>query len=68
MEEDSIQLLKEGIKFFPECAELHYRLSAHLLLLNKKQDALTHLQKALSMDYEKHNELFDAKKLNKGHH
>ena len=59
MEEDSVQLLKEGIKFFPECAELHYRLSAHLMLQNKKQDALTHLQQALSIDYEKHNELFD---------
>jgi hypothetical protein len=29
------------------------------MLQNKKQDALTHLQQALSIDYEKHNELFD---------
>jgi hypothetical protein len=34
-------------------------MSAYLLELGKKQEALGFLQNALVLDYEKHNELFE---------
>jgi len=52
-------MLQEGLKIFPEVAELHYRLSAMLIAAGKKQEALVSLQNALTLDYDKHNELFD---------
>ncbi len=56
--QDAIYAVTEGIKYFPEIAELHYRMSALLVEAGKRQEALTYLQDALVLDYEKHNELF----------
>lgn len=55
----ALEMLQEGIKQYPEAAELHYRMSAMLLGMSKKQEALVHLQNALALDYDKHNELFE---------
>ena len=54
-----LEMLQEALKQFPDVAELHYRLSAMLLGVGKKQEALVHLQSALTLDYDKHNELFE---------
>jgi len=57
--EQGIAMLQEGLKAFPDVAELHYRLSAMLIASGKKQEALSELQNALTLDYDKHNELFE---------
>jgi len=54
----ALEMLQEAVKQFPDVAELHYRMSAMLISLGKKQEALVHLQSALTLDYDKHNELF----------
>ena len=51
--------LAEGIKHHPQNAELHYRISACLMSIGQKQEALSFLKKALKLNYDKHNELFD---------
>jgi len=56
--ERSIEILAEGIKYHPDNAELYYRMAACLLWIGKKQEALTHLQSALQLDYKKHKEIF----------
>jgi tetratricopeptide (TPR) repeat protein len=55
----SLEILAEGIKYHPQNAELHYRIAACLMSIGQKQEALSFLQKALTLNYEKHNELFD---------
>jgi len=55
----AMEMLQESLKQFPEVAELHYRMSAMLISVGKKQEALVHLQNALTLDYDKHNELFE---------
>ena len=57
--EQGVAMLQEGLKIFPDIAELNYRLSAMLIAAGKKQEALTYLQNALTLDYDKHNELFE---------
>ncbi|HEU4719066.1 MAG TPA: tetratricopeptide repeat protein [Bacteroidia bacterium] len=58
-EDIALETLAEGIKFHPSNAELNYRMSAYLLSLGKKQDALSYLHNALQLDFEKHNTLFE---------
>ena len=55
----SLEILAEGIKHHPQNAELHYRISACLMSIGQKQEALSFLQSALKLNYDKHNELFD---------
>lgn len=55
----AIEMLHEAVKQFPDVAELHYRISAMLISVSKKQEALVHLQNALTLNYDKHNELFE---------
>ena len=55
----SLEVLAEGIKHHPQNAELHYRISACLMSIGQKQEALSFLQSALKLNYEKHNELFE---------
>jgi tetratricopeptide (TPR) repeat protein len=57
--QQGLEMLQEALKQFPSIAELHYRISAMLIGLGKKQEALTYLQSALTLDYDKHNELFE---------
>ncbi|HWY38204.1 MAG TPA: tetratricopeptide repeat protein [Bacteroidia bacterium] len=57
--QQGLEMLQEALKQFPEVAEIHYRMSAMLLGMGKKQEALVHLQSALTLDYDKHNELFE---------
>ena len=54
----AVEILAQGIKHHPDNAEIHYRMSACLLWLGKKQEALTYLQNALQLDYKKHKEIF----------
>ena len=55
----SLEVLAEGIKYHPQNAELQYRISACLMSIGQKQEALGFLQNALKLNYEIHNELFD---------
>ena len=49
----------EGIKIHPQSAELQYRMSACLMIIGQKQEALSFLHTALKLDYDLHNEIFD---------
>lgn len=55
----SLEILAEGIKHHPKNAELLYRISACLMSIGQKQEALSFLQKALKINYEMHQELFN---------
>ena len=55
----ALETLMEGIKYHPQNAELNYRMSAYLLSLGKKQDALSYLHRALGLDFDKHTTIFE---------
>ncbi|MEI6487432.1 MAG: tetratricopeptide repeat protein [Bacteroidota bacterium] len=54
----SLEILAEGIKNHPQNAALQYRISACLMSIGQKQEALSFLHTALKLDYDKHSELF----------
>jgi tetratricopeptide (TPR) repeat protein len=49
----------EGIKRFPDVAELYYRMSVILLDKENRKESLEYLEKALTLDYSKHDEIFE---------
>ena len=55
----ALELLAEGIKHHPDNAELQYRIAGCLMQIGQKQEAMSFLQNALRLNYEKHNELFE---------
>ncbi|MCC7302766.1 MAG: tetratricopeptide repeat protein [Bacteroidia bacterium] len=59
MDEDAIGILSEGIKHHPDNAELQYRMAACLMNLGERQEGMKFLQNGLSLDYDKHAELFE---------
>ena len=56
---DCIETLSEGIKYFPDVAELYYRLGVILIETGKRNEGLENLSKALEMDFNKYNEIFE---------
>jgi tetratricopeptide (TPR) repeat protein len=56
---DCIETLAEGIKHFPESAELHYRFSIILMETGKRNEGLEHFNKGLELDYNKHSAAFE---------
>ena len=56
---DCIETLTEGIKYFPDVAELYYRFGIIMMETGKKQEAFENFSKALQLDYGKHNEIFE---------
>jgi tetratricopeptide (TPR) repeat protein len=56
---EAIKVLEEGIKKFPDIAELCYRLSVILLEKQQRKESLDVLARALDLDYSKHKEIFE---------
>jgi tetratricopeptide (TPR) repeat protein len=56
---NAIETLIEGIKYFPDVAELYYRMGIILLDKENRKESLEYFEKALSLDYSKHNEIFE---------
>jgi len=59
MKKEALEVLQEGIKHHPDNAELQYRITACLLTMGIKQEAMEHLHSALKLNYEMHNEMFE---------
>ena len=57
--QDAIENLNEGIKKFPDVAELYYRMAIILLDKNLRKESMELFAKAMEMDYSKHNEIFE---------
>ena len=55
---EAIEILKKGVKLNPKNAELSYRLSAYLFQSGCENQALSIFEKALSIDYDLHEEFF----------
>lgn len=51
--EAAVQILSQGIEFFPECAELEYKMTGMLLMMDDFIKAQQRFTKALKMDYSK---------------
>jgi tetratricopeptide (TPR) repeat protein len=63
----AISILNAGLIYHPNNASLHYRLSAYYLESMSEKNAIKHLKKALLVDSNRHNylfELFPEAKLN----
>src|SRR5690606_4099480 len=56
---EAIKVLEEGIKKFPDVAELFYRLSVILLEKQQRKESIDLLTRALDLDYAKHKEIFE---------
>jgi tetratricopeptide (TPR) repeat protein len=56
---DSIATLSEGIKYFPEVAELYYRMGIMLLEKQKRKESLEFFARALELDYSQHEKIFE---------
>jgi tetratricopeptide (TPR) repeat protein len=56
---DSIATLAEGIKHFPTAADLQYRMGVMLLEKNSRKESMEFIAKALELDYNKHEQLFE---------
>ena len=56
---NALETLMEGIKRFPDVAELYYRMSVILLDKENRKESLEYLEKGLAIDYSKHNEIFE---------
>jgi tetratricopeptide (TPR) repeat protein len=55
----AIEVLKTANKFNKSNAFLNYRLTAYLLQKNEELEAACHFEKALKIDFNKQNELFE---------
>jgi tetratricopeptide (TPR) repeat protein len=55
----AIEIISQAIKNNPEAAELYYRMVAYLFAKGEYNEALNHLEMALTSDPEKHYILFD---------
>ena len=55
----AINILSEGIKLFPNMAELQYRLSIYLFNKGRLKEAYVIMDKALQLDADKHTTLFE---------
>ncbi len=56
---DCERILAEGLLKFENAAELYYRMSGLQMELGRKKEAVTFLEYALELDYEKHTELLE---------
>ena len=54
----AIEVLQKGVKLNPKNAKLCYRLSAYLFQSGSENQALSIFEKALSIDYDLHEEIF----------
>ena len=57
--EEAITVLKEAIIVFAKNVEYKYRLVAYLYKIGHIKEAFEQLENALTLDFEKHNSLFD---------
>ena len=57
--DESIDVLNNGIKNNPSAAKLYYRLGAYFISVGYETDAEDVLYHALTMDFEKHDQLFE---------
>ena len=55
---EAIELLEKAIKLNPKNAELSYRLTAYLFQSGQDQLALSIFKEALTINFEKHEDLF----------
>jgi len=56
---ESLEVIQEGIKHFPDVAVLYYRLGILLLESGNKQDAMSVFENALRLDYNEHQTIFE---------
>jgi tetratricopeptide (TPR) repeat protein len=57
--EEAVSVISDALFQHPDNADLHYRLTAYLLSTGAESEAQQSLCNALSIDYNKHNQLFD---------
>ncbi len=57
--EKALEVIINALNEMPDQADLYYRATAYLLALGKYKEAYNHLENALILDFEKHNELLE---------
>jgi tetratricopeptide (TPR) repeat protein len=57
--EEAVEALQEGIKKFPDIAELYYRMGVVLIDREQRKDATGYFERALEMDYQHHTAIFE---------
>ena len=57
--ERAMEVLSLGIDELPEDASLYYRAVVYLIKASKYKEAFLYLENALTLDFEKHAELFE---------
>lgn len=55
----ALQIIEFGIDALPEDASLYYRAVVYLIKASKYKEAFLYLENALTLDFEKHAELFE---------
>ena len=57
--DEAILTLSEGIKKFPDVAELYYRMGVLLIENQQKKESLHFFARAMELDFAKHDEIFE---------
>ena len=56
--EAAIQVIKTGLSYQHQSADLYYRLSVYQILSGKNQEAFSSLQSGLALNYDAHQKIF----------
>ena len=57
--EKALEIIEIGIDALPEEASLYYRAVVYLIKASKYKEGFLYLENALTLDFEKHKELFE---------